>query len=121
MSKICAFDHIENQLTLYCGKDCIKKFFISFREHATNLINFKKKKILLLTKEKEKSHQDAKLCYICRKRFLKTFANDKNCRKVRDHCHYIGKYRGAPHSICNLRFNVPREVPVVFFNGSNYD
>ena len=24
--------------------------------------------------------------------------------KVRDHCHYTGKYRGAAHNICNLRY-----------------
>ena len=23
--------------------------------------------------------------------------------KVRDHCHYMGKYRGAAHNIYNLR------------------
>ena len=60
-------------------------------------------------------------CYICGKRFLKKFANDKNYLKVRDHCHYTGKYRGAVHSICSLKFNVPNEIPVVFHNGSNYD
>ena len=59
--------------------------------------------------------------YICGKRILKTFAKDKNCGKVRDHCHYTGKYRGAAHSICNLKFNKPNEIPVVFHNGSNYD
>ena len=40
---------------------------------------------------------------------------------VRDHCHYTGKYRGTAHSICNSKFNVPNEIPVVFHNGSNYD
>ena len=25
------------------------------------------------------------------------------------------------HSICNLRFNVPKEIPVVFHSGSNFD
>ena len=31
------------------------------------------------------------------------------------------KYRDATHSICNLKFNVFNEIPVVFHNGSNYD
>ena len=55
------------------------------------------------------------VCYICGKRLLKKFGNNKNYWKVRDHCYYFtGKYRGAAHSICNLRFNVPNEIPVVF-------
>ena len=28
----------------------------------------------------------------------------KKYHKVRDHDHYPGKFRGAAHSICNLRF-----------------
>ena len=32
-----------------------------------------------------------------------------------------GKYRGAAHKICNLNYNAPREIPVIFHNGSNYD
>ena len=77
--------------------------------------------MLSLTKEELKSHQDVNVCYICEKRLLKRFANDKNYRKVRDHCHYTGKCRGAAHRICNLKFNVPNEISVVFHNGSNYD
>ena len=47
----------------------------------------------------------------------KKFAKDN--RKVRDHCHYTGKYRGTGHGICNPRFNVPNEILVVFHYGSN--
>ena len=42
-------------------------------------------------------------------------------QKVRYHCHYTGKYRGAAHSICNLRYKIPKEISVVFHNGSTYD
>ena len=28
--------------------------------------------------------------------------------------------RGVGHGLCNLRFNVPNEIPAVFHNGSNY-
>ena len=34
---------------------------------------------------------------------------------------FSGKYRGAAHRICNLRFNVPNEIALVFHNGSNYE
>ena len=42
-------------------------------------------------------------------------------KKVRDHCHFTGKSRGAAHSICNLRYKVPNEIPKKFHNGSSYD
>ena len=42
-------------------------------------------------------------------------------QKVRYHCHYTGKFRGAAHSICNLRYKVQREIPVKIHNGSKYD
>ena len=66
-------------------------------------------------------HEDAKVCYICGKYFLKKLFSDINYRKVTDHCHYTGKYRGPACSICNLKFHVPNEIPVVFYNGSKYD
>ena len=51
----------------------------------------------------------------------KKFCYDKNMKKVSNHCHYIGKFRGAAHSECNLRYKVPKEISVVFHNGSTYD
>ena len=45
----------------------------------------------------------------------------KKYRKVSDHCHYTGEYRGAAHSMCNLKYIVPKKIPIVFHNGSNYD
>ena len=45
----------------------------------------------------------------------------KKYRKVRDSCHYAGEYRGAAHSMCNLGYSVPKEIPIVFHNGPNYD
>ena len=42
-------------------------------------------------------------------------------KKVRDHCLYTGKYSGATHDTCNLRYNPPKEIPSAFHNGSTYD
>ena len=41
--------------------------------------------------------------------------------RVRDHCHYTSEYRGAAHSICNLKYSVPKEIPIAFHNGSKYN
>ena len=101
MPEIWAFDRIENKHTLYCGKDCMKKFCTSLREDVKNINDFEKKKILPLTKEELKLHQNVKVCYICGKIMLEKAL-------------YTGKCRGAAHSICNLKFNVPNEIPVVF-------
>ena len=46
---------------------------------------------------------------------------DKKYHKVRDHFNYTGEYRGATHSICNLKYSVPAKILIVFHNGSNYD
>ena len=51
ISTIHAFDDKENKHTLYPWKDYMKKFCTSLREHVTNVINFKRKKMLLLTKK----------------------------------------------------------------------
>ena len=77
-----------------------------------------------LTDNENKYYEEQKECYICQKEFC----CDKNqkmkfklYKKVRDHCHYTGKFRGAAHSICNLNYKVPQEIPVKIHNGSKYD
>ena len=61
---------------------------------------------------------------MCKRKFS-TDKNDENAfklnHKVRDHCHYTGKVRGAAHNICNLRYKIPKKIPIVFHNGSTYD
>ena len=114
----CSFDESKNKLNYYRGKDCMKKFCKDLKEHATGIINYEKKKIIPLTKEEKINYNDQQICYICKKEFDKSY---KKHHKVRDHCHYTGKYRGAAHNICNLRYKVPKEIPVVFHNGSTYD
>ena len=71
-----------------------------------------------LTTEEKICHNKQEICYICKKEFNK---NDKKQYKVRYHCHYTGKYRGTAHDICNLKYKIPKEIPIVFHNGSAYD
>ena len=42
-------------------------------------------------------------------------------KKVRLHFRVIATFREAAHSICNLNYKVPQEIPVKFHNGSKYD
>ena len=106
-----SFDTVENKLDYYRGED--------FLEHVARIINYEKKRIIPLTNEERKTHRWHKKCYICKKEFS-TDNDDKNY-KVKDHCHYTGKYRGVAHNICNLRYKIPNEIPVIFHNGSTYD
>ena len=109
---------MNQKINYYRGKDYMKKFCKDLKEHATRIINYEKKKIISLTKEEKINYNDQQICYICNKELDKS---DKKHLKVRDHCHYTGKYRGAAHNICNLRYKVPKEIPLVFHNSSTYD
>ena len=53
--------------------------------------------------------------------FEDKYAKDKEFCKIRDNCRYTGEYIGAAHSICNLKYNTPKETIMIFHNGSNYD
>ena len=114
----CSSDKSKNKLNHYRGKDCMKNFCKDLREHATKIINYEKKKMTPLTTKEKIHYNEQEICYICKKEFDKS---DKKKYKVRDHCYYTGKYRGAAHNICNLRYKIPKEIPVVFHNGSTYD
>ena len=75
----------------------------------------------LLTKEQQESSENSKNCYVCKNKFGNKYWRNKKYHKVRDNCHYTGSYRGAVRSICNSKNNVPKKMPTVFHNGSNYD
>ena len=109
----CSFDKANNKLSYYRGEDCMKRFCKDLKDHATKIIDFKKKTMIPLTKEEGDNHNKENTCYICK--------NDFNNDKVKDHCHFTGKYRGAAHNTCNLRYKVPKNIPVIFHNGSTYD
>ena len=112
----CSFDESKKKLNYYRGKEGMKKFSKDLREHASKIINFEKKKMILLTTEEKIYHNKQKICYICKKEFSdndttksSSLERIKKQQKVRDHCHYTGKYRGAAHDICNLRNKIPKK------------
>ena len=74
-----------------------------------------KKEIIPLTDEENKSLENQKRCCICKKRFT------KDNKKVRDDGHFTGKHRGAAHNKSNMNYNITKDIPVIFHNGSTYD
>ena len=69
-----------------------------------------------LTDEENRSYENQKRCHVCRKLFI-----GDNKEKVRDHCHFTGKYRGVVHSKCNINYKITKDIPIVFQNLSSYD
>ena len=109
----CSFDKSNNKLSYYRGEDCMRRFCKDLKDHAIKIIDCKKKDMIPLTKEEEDNYNKENICHICKKEF--------NNDKVRDHCHFTGKYRGAAHNTCNLRYEIPKNIPVIFHNGFTYD
>ena len=64
-------------------------------------------KILIMTEEEEQ-FQSSNTCWIYEKLIYD--------EKVRDHCHIIGKFRGAAHWSCNINLQLTKKVPVIFHN-----
>ena len=77
MSTILSLRDIKNKHNVYRGGDCIKKFCECLKKHARRIINFKKKKMKLLTNEQQESYEKAKICYICGIKFEDKYINDK--------------------------------------------
>ena len=75
--------------------------------------------MIQLTDKQNMSSKKQKVCYVCIKGFS-TDDNNTKYDKVRDHCYNTGKSRETAHDICNLRYQIPKEIPVVFFNGSHF-
>ena len=102
-------------------EDISEKFIkhLKIITHSIYLKYYKNPKPLKLTPEEEKDFKSTKMCHICEK--------DLVCKKtgeifkVRDHCHFTGKYRGAAHNQCNLNCRKPLILPVVFHNLQGYD
>ena len=69
-----------------------------------------------LTPKQWKKYNKASRCHIC----FEQFGDSKKGPKVRDHCHYMGRYRGPAHRNCNLMYRIPSYIPVVFHNLSGY-
>ena len=118
--KIVCFDERYNQKpVLFRARsedEDVSAIFVEMLERDIKRIQEKidfSKKMIFSIKDKA-DFEKARVCWICQKEF----GSEK---KVRDHCHFTGKYRGAAHAKCNLQFKKPKFTPVIFHNLSGYD
>ena len=118
------FDKTKNYHNFYRGKDCIEKLCKDVKELAIAISSCREQEMILLTDKEINFCERQKVCHICKNKFC-TNENNKNefklNKKVRDHCQYAGKFRGAALNICNLRYKIAKEIRLVFHNGSTYD
>ena len=73
---------------------------------------------MIFGEQDQKIYNESTHCHICD---LPLTPQDEKNRTVRDHCHYTGKFRGAAHNSCNLRYRKPKFYPVYFHNLAGYD
>ena len=101
----------------YTGADMIEKFVARINQISCNLKATLSEKAPMkkLGLEEISSYNNFDTCHICR---CKIYKHEK---KVRDHCHVSGKYRGAAHFDCNVRYRQPNKIPICFHNFRNYD
>ena len=111
----CSYGNTKNRLDYYRGQNCMKMFCKDLKEHATKIISYEKKEMIRLTYEENESYVKQEVCHTSKRKF--STDNDdhddddddnKKYHKVRDHCHFTGKYGGTAHSICNLRYKTPK-------------
>ena len=111
---------------LYGGKDAVNVFCNNLNETRDDIKErMHENEEIEMTDEDKEAFNNAAHCFVCGEEFRNTYKTEKEAekyKKVRDHCHLTGKYRGCAHSIwhlnyCNKRF----KIPVFFHNMKNYD
>ncbi|XP_057310573.1 uncharacterized protein LOC130648537 [Hydractinia symbiolongicarpus] len=110
-----AHSEVPDPLTLYRGEDCVLRFVNHVVGEVKRLYNmFPKRRMQDLTNDEVTKLVNSSKCHICKRNFNQDM-------RVADHCHFTGKFRGAAHRSCNLRYKVPKYIPIVCHNLSGYD
>ena len=101
---------------VYTGPNVAEEFCSKLEAETHDIYKkyFKKAKPLKMTRTDLDEFSRASVCHICER----AIGDDI---KVKDHCHLTGKYRGAAHQDCNLKYKEPSFIPVIFHNLSGYD
>lgn len=112
----CSYNDALDKFKIYTGEDA-SKIFVECIYSECELIynNYLSNKLKMdnLSPSEILIFNNAINCHICDK----NLGNDR----VRDHCHISGKFRGASHNLCNIKYQIPKFIPVYFHNYSAYD
>ena len=107
--KIVCFDERYNQKpVLFRARsedENVSAIFVEMLERDIKRIQEKfdfSKKMIFSLKDKDDFEKE-NICWICQKEF----GSEK---KVRDHCHFTGKFRGAAHVKCNLQLKKKTKI-----------
>ena len=93
-------ENVRVQYTAKTNDEDVSLHFISSVYQMTKEIGQKyaESKPMEITPREQAEYELATNCWICGSGDF-----GENNQKVRDHCHFTGKYRGAAHNKCNLR------------------
>nr|XP_036677496.1 uncharacterized protein LOC118878575 [Drosophila suzukii]XP_036677497.1 uncharacterized protein LOC118878575 [Drosophila suzukii] len=114
----CSFDNSFDIYRIYYGEDCVAHFVDSIYNDCLMLYqNHLNVTIPLypLSMEQQKIMDLEQNCSICGNLFT------DQSKRVLDHCHLTGKYRGVAHNNCNLNYKLAKFFPIFFHNLSAYD
>ena len=114
-----------NQEFLYRGEDAVNAFCNKLNERRDDVKeSMQENKETGMTDEDKEAFNNATHFFVCGE-FRNTYKTEKEAekyKKVRDHCHFTGRYRGCAHSICSLNYcNTRFKIPVSFHNMKSYD
>ena len=115
---VCIVDKFSKPPVLCSGKIVVNRLIETIFEeydYSKKVIRKYFNKNLFISVEDERRFQSSNKCWICN-----TFFTDED-KKVRDHDHVTGKYRGTAHSSGNISLKLTKNVSVIFRNLRGYD
>ncbi|XP_062141781.1 uncharacterized protein LOC133849675 [Drosophila sulfurigaster albostrigata] len=111
----CAFDSGLDKFVSKTGGDVARTFIKNLTSDLSDLYENHMKIVvpMHMTHNELDNFRKATICHICK--------GILNNDRVKDHCHFTGRYRGAAHNSCNLNYKTGDFIPVFFHNFSKYD
>ena len=115
---VCVDDRFTKPIVVYGGENAVCEFIkaiLKEYKYCRKVMNKRFDRNLIMSEEEEHLFQQSNSCWICKKLI------DNDEEKVRDHCHVTGKFRGAAQWNCNIKFQLTKDVPVIFHKLRGYD